>query len=58
MANRAQREPSGLLESVAEKDGLKLTNLQAKLVDAAAECVREHGIHAVRARDIASIRSA
>jgi AcrR family transcriptional regulator len=54
MASRAGREPSSAVEIATEKDGLKLTNLQVKLVDAAAECVREHGIHAVRARDIAS----
>jgi AcrR family transcriptional regulator len=55
MANRAPRKSSAIAEPADVKDTLKLTNLQAKLVGAAAECVRKHGIHAVRARDIASL---
>jgi AcrR family transcriptional regulator len=54
MPGRGQPEPAGSINSAAAGDALTLTSLQAKLVDAAAECIREEGIHAVRARAVAT----
>jgi AcrR family transcriptional regulator len=54
MPGRGQRELANVLNSAAEGDPLALTDLQAKLVDAAEECIREEGVHAVRARAVAT----
>jgi AcrR family transcriptional regulator len=55
MAGRTQSKSTTASAPAAGNAPLELTNLQSKLVDAAAECVRDHGIQAVRARDVAAL---